>query len=125
MDPMNWKYHTVYSEVGFTEKFRIRTDGTRWQVRKEDGFETYISLARHVAAMQLVLQRHPEAEMEMVDKQYEDGMDPVIYWYEDIDPTHEAVVRHIAQEKKALELKKKREDDEIERMKRERPELFK
>ena len=62
---MNWKYHTVYSEVGFTEKFRIRTDGTRWQVRKEDGFETYISLARHVAAMQLVLQRHPEAEMEI------------------------------------------------------------
>lgn len=122
------RIHTVHlsNGRGYSDtEVLVRTDGTVYEKRVIENFDSYASLKDLVPKLTKILAEHPEATLDEEQRKYEDGTHTVIEWWEPLREDDPAVVQLLADAKRAEELQRERDERELERLKRERPDLFK
>lgn len=103
----------------------IRTDGTRWQRKHEDVMDTDISLAEHIRWATGILQEGgSEHTITTRSLRYDDGNEVVVEWWEDIEETHDAVIKYRQKAVEAAERRAEYDRQELERIKARSPHLF-
>lgn len=103
----------------------VRTDGTVYEKRVIESFDSYASLKDLVPKLTKILAEHPDATLDQEQLKHEEGTYTVIEWWEPLKEDDPAVVQLLADAKRAEELQRERDERELERLKRERPDLFK
>lgn len=112
------------NDLGFQDEITIQTDGTKYEKRCFERLDTYASLSTLVPQLTEILKKHPGATLTEQPKQWDDGNDVVIEWWEPIKEDDPAVERLLANAKEAEERQRKYDEQQLARLKRERPDLF-
>ena len=111
---------------GFSDtKVTIRTDGTKYEKRVTKNLDTYGSLETVVPELTAILKKYPDATLTEEPKRFEDGNDVVIEWWEPLSEDDPAVQQLLENAKRAEQAQRERDEREFQRLKAQRPDLFK
>lgn len=105
---------------------RVRTDGTRWQVRNETSARPYGGpLKNYIKELQRLLEEHPEADANLRDEYRDESATIIVQWWEDAPASHRDVVQYLKWEEERKQRQKDDDARQLAEMRRKHPELFK
>lgn len=86
--------------------------------------KTYVSLKELVEQLTALLAQHPDAETTQEPEQFDDGYNTVIQWWVPLSESDPIVADLLWQAKAAEEQQRKYDEQELKRLKTQRPDLF-
>ncbi len=116
------RFHRIH--LGGDQEITVRTNGTTFEKQEVEKLEQWTSLKNLADQVNRILKDHPDAEVKTENEPYDEGTYPVAKWWVPLEETDPLVVDVLVQAKAAEEAQRQRDAKELERLKKERPDLF-